>query len=223
MTRAQELLNRKVQARWWAASMDRRRNQTGIAHVVHNGATLCGAKPFDTGGSFASAAETGCHECRRCRAILDKTATLTTTGRSFMDAERIRSCLSHGLAMFWANQRYECIVDGPRLWVTFDRGQRHENTIALEGNHDPDRFYPSPEQISHIIDTDRDKYPIPARPSLMSRPSRLVKFRNDDKVVWVQVLDAWFKEPPSVEVATELAIDLVEDEGFTAEHVQVVI
>lgn len=82
MTRAEELLSRKVQARWWSASINRKRDQTGIAHVVHGGGTLCGARPFDMGGSYASAAETGCQECRRCRAILDKTDSLVNTGRT---------------------------------------------------------------------------------------------------------------------------------------------
>ena len=36
---------------------------------IHLG--LCGAQPFDMGGSYPSAAATGCHECRRCRAMLD--------------------------------------------------------------------------------------------------------------------------------------------------------
>ena len=56
---------------WWAASMSRWRDQTGIAHVVHDGGALCGAKPFSTGGSYPSATATGCTECRRCRAMLD--------------------------------------------------------------------------------------------------------------------------------------------------------
>ena len=56
---------------WWAASMNRWRDQTGIAHVVHDGGALCGAQPFDMGGSYPNAAATGCHECRRCRTMLD--------------------------------------------------------------------------------------------------------------------------------------------------------
>lgn len=86
MSRAVDLMNRLVKPRWWAASINRRRDQTGIAHVVLNGGTLCGAKPFDTGGSYASAAATGCQECRRCRAILNKADSLTVTGRIEHDA-----------------------------------------------------------------------------------------------------------------------------------------
>lgn len=76
MSRHQELARREVQAVWWAASMTRHRDQTGIAHALHRGTTLCGARPFDMGGSYASAAATGCQECRRCRKIIDKAATL---------------------------------------------------------------------------------------------------------------------------------------------------
>lgn len=82
MGRATELLNRKVQVRWWSASINRHRDQTGIAHVVHGGGTLCGARPFDMGGSYSTASATGCQECRRCRAILDKTDSLVNTGRT---------------------------------------------------------------------------------------------------------------------------------------------
>ncbi len=85
MGRATELLNRVIKPRWWAASINRHRDQTGIAHVVHNGGTLCGAKPFDTGGSFRSAEATGCQECRRCRAIVNKADSLTVTGRTEYD------------------------------------------------------------------------------------------------------------------------------------------
>ena len=44
----QMLANRVTQALWWAASLNRFHDQTGIAHVVHDGGTLCGASPFDT-------------------------------------------------------------------------------------------------------------------------------------------------------------------------------
>lgn len=69
-SRRQELANRLARI-WWAASMSRFRDQTGIAHVVHDGGALCGAKPFSMGGSFPSAKATGCNECRRCRTILN--------------------------------------------------------------------------------------------------------------------------------------------------------
>ena len=78
----QMLANRITQALWWAASLNRYHDQTGIAHVVHDGGTLCGARPFDMGGSFSSAAATGCHECRRCRAIINRTANNTVTKRT---------------------------------------------------------------------------------------------------------------------------------------------
>lgn len=67
--RAKELANR-LAGIWWAASMNRWRDQTGIAHVVHDGGALCGAKPFSMGGSYPSAEATGCKECKRCRNIL---------------------------------------------------------------------------------------------------------------------------------------------------------
>lgn len=57
---------------WWAPSINPLRNQTGTAHVVHNGGALCGARPFAMGGSFRTAAEGGALECARCRRIVDE-------------------------------------------------------------------------------------------------------------------------------------------------------
>lgn len=76
MPAARDLQQRKVKRLWWSASLNRWRDQTGIAHVVHGGGTLCGARPFSMGGSYTSAAETGCQECKRCRKLVDKAATL---------------------------------------------------------------------------------------------------------------------------------------------------
>ena len=64
--RVKELRERLTKGIWWAPAMNRWRDQTGIAHVVHDGGALCGARPFDTGGSFASARDAGCNPCRRC-------------------------------------------------------------------------------------------------------------------------------------------------------------
>lgn len=72
MSKTQELGARATKTLWWAASINRYRDQTGIAHVVHGGAALCGARPFGMGGSYASAEATGCQECRRCRHIVNK-------------------------------------------------------------------------------------------------------------------------------------------------------
>ena len=57
---------------WWAPAIDRWHNQTGIAHAVYEGGALCGAVPFSTGGSFATAGQGGAQECRRCRKIINK-------------------------------------------------------------------------------------------------------------------------------------------------------
>lgn len=78
----QMLANRITQALWWAASLNRYHDQTGIAHVVHDGGALCGARPFSMGGSFQSAEATGCLECRRCRDIINRTSNNTVTKRT---------------------------------------------------------------------------------------------------------------------------------------------
>lgn len=36
------------------------------------GGALCGAAPFSTGGSFATAEQAGAKECGRCRQIINK-------------------------------------------------------------------------------------------------------------------------------------------------------
>lgn len=56
---------------YWAASKPRWADQTGTAHVIYNGATLCGARPYSMGGSFHTARAAGCHECKRCVAIIN--------------------------------------------------------------------------------------------------------------------------------------------------------
>ena len=57
---------------WWAPSVNRFRDQTGIAHAVWSGGALCGARAFSCGGSFRSAKAAGAQECQRCRVIIDK-------------------------------------------------------------------------------------------------------------------------------------------------------
>ena len=68
----QELAARQTKGIWWTPAINRWHDQTGIAHAVHNGGLLCGARPFSTGGSFETAAAGGAKECRRCRAIIDR-------------------------------------------------------------------------------------------------------------------------------------------------------
>lgn len=78
----QELAERQTKGIWWAPAMNRWRDQTGVAHVVHNGGMLCGARPFSCGGSFETAAAAGAQECKRCRAILDRAEKHNPTIRS---------------------------------------------------------------------------------------------------------------------------------------------
>lgn len=82
-SRHKELQQRLKEGRptWWAPSVNRQSDQTGIAHVVHDGGALCGARPFSMGGSFPSPAHAGCHECKRCRKIIDEAAA-AVTGRT---------------------------------------------------------------------------------------------------------------------------------------------
>lgn len=82
-SRTQELAERNTPV-WWAAAINRWHDQTGVAHIVHEGGALCGARPFSLGGSYPSAKATGCQECRRCRAILNRVSSSsnTVTGRT---------------------------------------------------------------------------------------------------------------------------------------------
>lgn len=73
-----QLANRITKAIWWSPSLDRDGELTGVAHAIHDGVTLCGAKPFDMGPSYAFAIEADCRECKRCRHII-------------CDVQRIRS------------------------------------------------------------------------------------------------------------------------------------
>lgn len=57
---------------WWAPAINRWHDQTGVAHVVYEGGSLCGANPYSTGGSYRSVAETGAKACRRCQKIIDE-------------------------------------------------------------------------------------------------------------------------------------------------------
>lgn len=147
-----------------------------------------------------------------------------------MTPDRIRQCLEHGLPIYWANDGYTCSVDGDKLLVTWQKGQQGENTTGLEGNHDPERFYPDPSYLTRVVDTTDYAYPeIALTPALLSRPSRFVKFQEGSEIAWVQVIDHTMSALPEVDEATELAIDILVRtgpggwKGFGAEHVQVVI
>lgn len=139
-----------------------------------------------------------------------------------MTPERITQCLSYGLSVFWANEGYTCSGIGNKLWVTWNKGGRDENTAGLEGNHDLTKFYPNPAQIRAVIDTEYDLF-ADARPALLSRPSRLVKFDHAGEKAWVCVLDFAGDGLPDVGLATELAIEAMVPHGLGAEHVLVVI
>lgn len=138
-----------------------------------------------------------------------------------MSPDRIRSCLTHGLAVFWANQGYTCSIDGDRMLVTWRKGTLAENCVGLEGNHDPAGFFPDPEQIHHVVDTDYKEYG--HRPSLINKQARLLKFRNGEQERWVAVLSPDHTTLPSWEAASDVALDLLDTQGFTPEHCLVVI
>ena len=70
--KARELAERQTKTHWWAPAVNRWRDQTGIAHVVHGGGMLCGARPYTCGGSFATPEETGARACKRCKAIIER-------------------------------------------------------------------------------------------------------------------------------------------------------
>lgn len=123
--------------------------------------------------------------------------------------------------MLWANERYTCSINGDRMLVTWAKGERGENCIGLEGNHDPDKFYPDPEQISHVVDTDYKEYG--HRPSLIGKQARLLKFKNGEQERWVAVLSPDGVTLPSWEAATEVALDLLDTQGFGPDHGLVVI
>lgn len=55
---------------WWAPSLNKWHDQTGIAHVVFDGGALCGSKPYSSGGSFPTPEAGGAKACRRCTALL---------------------------------------------------------------------------------------------------------------------------------------------------------
>lgn len=68
---------------WWAPAMNRYSDQTGVAHAVHGGGALCGAKPYSMGGSFRTAEEAGCHECKRCQAIIHRAKSALVTNTTY--------------------------------------------------------------------------------------------------------------------------------------------
>lgn len=138
-----------------------------------------------------------------------------------MTPDRIRACLEHGMAVFWANEGYTCHIDGDRMLVTWRKGQKTENSLALEDNHVPEGFYPNPEQVNHVVDTDYKEYG--HRPSLINKQARLLKFQNGEQERWVAVLSPGGTLLPSVEDASNVALDLLDTQGFGPEHCLVII
>lgn len=71
---------RQLQKRWaylktgiyWAAGMNRYHESTHTAHIVFRGGALCGAHPHALSGSFPTAAEAGCRECKNCRGMIER-------------------------------------------------------------------------------------------------------------------------------------------------------
>lgn len=121
-----------------------------------------------------------------------------------MSPEQLKNCMVYGLPMHYANERY--IVEGVAdLLVTWDKGGRQENSVGIQAC-DPDKFYPAPGALRHVIDTELDEY-TELRPSILSRPARFLKFIKHGEIVWVMVLDHEMKLPPDVEKATECALD----------------
>lgn len=138
-----------------------------------------------------------------------------------MTPDRIKACLEHGLPVFWANEGYTCSIDGDRMLVTWRKGQRAENAIDLEDNHAPEGFYPDPERIRHVVDTDYNEYG--HRPSMINKQARFLKFKNEREERWVAVLSPDGNTLPTVEAASNVALDLLDTQGFGAEHCLVVI
>lgn len=70
--RSSELLNRLTKSIWWAPAESRSGDSTGVAHAIHHGSALCGARPYTMGSSVEFAIQAGCRECIRCRSIIKK-------------------------------------------------------------------------------------------------------------------------------------------------------
>ena len=76
--KAKELAERQTPV-WWTPAVNRWRDQTGIAHAVHNGGMLCGAAPYSSGGSFASPEQAGAQACKRCLKIIERSRECATS------------------------------------------------------------------------------------------------------------------------------------------------
>lgn len=70
MARSDDLAERMVKTLWWSPALRRSHQQTGIAHVVHGGGTLCGARPYTQGASFRTPEKAGARACQRCSKIV---------------------------------------------------------------------------------------------------------------------------------------------------------